>query len=92
MLNHCLSGLEDEKPCQSAEDYHKDGVKLVDACADEGEDEEDDARNEMEQIVGRRTEVFLRNEEHCRSGNESDDGWTERAEDVGYGLRLAVLD
>jgi hypothetical protein len=82
MLNHCLSGLENEKPCQSTEDYHKDGVKLVDACADEGEDEEDDARNEMEQIVGWRTEVFLRNEEHCRSGYESDYGRTERTEDV----------
>ena len=82
MLNHCLSDLEDEEPCQSAEDYHKDGVKLVDACADEGEDEEDDARNEMEQIVGWRTEVFLRNEKHCRSGYESDYGRTERTEDV----------
>lgn len=82
MLNHCLSGLENEKPCQSAEDYHKDGMKLVDACADEGEDEEDDARNEMEHIVGRRTEVFLRNEKHCRSGYESDYGRTERTEDV----------
>lgn len=92
MLNHRLGGLEDEESGQSAEDYHEDRMKLVDACAHKGEDEEDDARNEMEQIVGRRTEVFLRNEEHCRSGNESDDGWTERAEDVGYGLRLAVLD
>ena len=82
MLNHCPSGLENEKPCQSAEDYHKDGVKLVNACADEGEDEENDARNEMEQIVGWRTKVFLRNEKHCCSGYESNYGRAERTEDV----------
>ena len=74
--------LEYQESCQSAENYHQDGMQLVESRAEEGKNEKYDAHNEMEHTFGRRTEILLRDKEHGSGGNESDNGRTERAKNV----------
>lgn len=57
-------------------------MKFVDACADEGKDEKDDARDEVEHAFIGRAKVFFCDEQHCCCRYETDYGGAESAEDV----------